>query len=396
MSPPEKTRVGFTFLNGGPEWHGGLNYFRSLFRALLSLPSSSIEPVALLGREADVPSYDFPSNVRIVQDSVLDRLRPRWFFNRLTTRLSGVPVLANRTLLREGVQVVSHSGASRDPALKSIGWIPDFQHLHLPQFFSATELANRDQVYRERLAYCDLLVVSSESARKDLAAFAPEFAHKARILRFCAMHPDIDRRVPVDVDAAYGIGGPFFYIPNQIWAHKNHLTVIRALAEVVKHDRRVKVLCSGGLTDYRNPDHLASMRAEIERLGLGERFIFLGFVPYPHIAELMLRSTAVINPSLFEGWSTTVEEAKALGVPLILSGIDVHHEQCRQGEAVFFDPLDANQLAERMCAMLSDPDVTARRDPRAAVETYRGRVAEFARAYEAIVGELQGALGPAG
>lgn len=55
-------------------------------------------------------------------------------------------------------------------------------------------------------------------------------------------------------------------------------------------------------------------------------------------------SVAVINPSLFEGWSTTVEEAKSLGVPLILSDLSIHREQTG-GAASFFNPEDPTDIA---------------------------------------------------
>ena len=48
----------------------------------------------------------------------------------------------------------------------------------------------------------------------------------------------------------------------------------------------------------------------------------------------MCASVALLNPSHFEGWSTTVEEARALGVPMLLSDLDVHLEQA-QGIARF-------------------------------------------------------------
>ncbi|NIO41379.1 MAG: glycosyltransferase [Burkholderiales bacterium] len=59
---------------------------------------------------------------------------------------------------------------------------------------------------------------------------------------------------------------------------------------------------------------------------------------------LMRGSIAVVNPSLFEGWSTTVEEAKAIGAPLVLSDIAVHREQAG-GDAVYFEPHSATQAA---------------------------------------------------
>ena len=58
----------------------------------------------------------------------------------------------------------------------------------------------------------------------------------------------------------------------------------------------------------------------------------------------MRSSVAVINPSLVEGWSTSVEEAKSLRVPLVLSNIPVHREQAIR-DAIFFDPHSAAAAA---------------------------------------------------
>jgi hypothetical protein len=53
----------------------------------------------------------------------------------------------------------------------------------------------------------------------------------------------------------------------------------------------------------------------------------------------MRTGSASLNPSRFEGWSTVVEEIKALGVPMILSDLRMHRE--RAGEtARYFAPDD--------------------------------------------------------
>ena len=61
----------------------------------------------------------------------------------------------------------------------------------------------------------------------------------------------------------------------------------------------------------------------------------------------MVGSVAVLNPSLFEGWSTTVEEARALQVPMVLSDLPVHQEQA-DGIARFFDRTSASSLADAL------------------------------------------------
>ena len=81
---------------------------------------------------------------------------------------------------------------------------------------------------------------------------------------------------------------------------------------------------------------------------------------------------ALINPSRFEGWSTTVEEAKSFGVPMILSDIDVHREQTG-GVARYFgtdDPealanhlSDVSQAAQPMVVRDLLPDLDSRVEP---------------------------------
>jgi glycosyltransferase involved in cell wall biosynthesis len=66
---------------------------------------------------------------------------------------------------------------------------------------------------------------------------------------------------------------------------------------------------------------------QVKVRGLERNFRYLGIIPLPQVYALLRATAALINPSRFEGWSTTVEEAKSFGVPMILSDIDVHREQ---------------------------------------------------------------------
>jgi len=65
----------------------------------------------------------------------------------------------------------------------------------------------------------------------------------------------------------------------------------------------------------------------------------------------------MLNPSLFEGWSTTVEEARSLGVRLVVSDLPVHREQLGSA-ADFFNPHDPQAIAATLrtaWSRLSEP-----------------------------------------
>ena len=91
----------------------------------------------------------------------------------------------------------------------------------------------------------------------------------------------------------------------------------------------------------------------------------------------MSAAEAVIQPSLFEGWSTVVEDAKAMNQNMIASNLDVHNEQLLD-TASFFDPKNENELEEKMIyhweKNLAKPDYK-----------YSDRVKEFGENFVKIV-----------
>ena len=64
----------------------------------------------------------------------------------------------------------------------------------------------------------------------------------------------------------------------------------------------------------------------------------------------MKYSIAVINPSLFEGWSTSVEESKIHDKQIILSSIPVHIEQSPE-RGYYFEAFNYIQLANILCEL---------------------------------------------
>ena len=207
--------------------------------------------------------------------------------------------------------------------------MPDFQHRALPHLFSAREYAGREALMKT-YAKLGQLLLSSESARKDFEQYYPSMRHvQVHVLRFPAFSPASGQNMKslADLRERHSIPERYIYLPNQFWAHKNHGVVIDALTQS-RSD--VTVVCTGSSSDLRNDEYFGGLMDRVQRAKLESRFRVLGVVEYSDVIALMHHATAVLNPSLFEGWSTTVEEAKAQGKPLILSSLPVHMEQAKE------------------------------------------------------------------
>jgi glycosyltransferase involved in cell wall biosynthesis len=237
------------------------------------------------------------------------------------------------------------------PPVPTIGWIPDFQHRHWPQYYSKSSLAGRDRAYRELAERSSLILLSSESARNDLASFLPAYTAKARVLPFpslFAFDPP-EAADPHATIAKYHLPEKFALVANQFWQHKNHRVVVEAMALLKARGLRIPVVMTGQPSDFRDPQNrtVSELLQRIAEAGLTGDIIVLGQVPYDELIALMRAAAVIVQPSQSEGWSTVVQDGKALGRPLICSGIATHREQAPDALGLF-EWNNAAELAEML------------------------------------------------
>lgn len=380
-------RVGIVFTINDI-WLGGANYFRNLLSAVFSCPDIMIEPVIFTDNKKDVKNFfkDFP-NIEIVKTNLPKLVTPLGLLSYINRQFFSNDWFLENLLLKHNISVLSHSGYLGSHAkIPTIGWIADFQHLHLPGFFTEKEIELRNSEFKKECRLCSCIVLSSYAAQKDLAGFAPSCLPRSKVLQFVADLINIQDVPEVEtLQRRYGFDGPFFHVPNQLWAHKNHKVIIEALQILKSSGRNVMVISTGNTKDHRRPDYFNSLMAFAEQSNVLDCFKVLGIIPYHDLMWLMRHSVAVINPSLFEGWSTTVEEGKSMGKRIILSDIPVHREQAPPG-GIFFDPGNPHALSEAMWNLWAYRDIKAdEKLIEEAKEDLPKRKREFARNYEEIV-----------
>jgi Glycosyltransferase len=374
-----------------PGWTAGAHYYANLFGALRGLDESGRPRIVVLVSPTQrTGGYD---TYRALADELVEAPRSGFVhrYVRRAARLIGSTPRSGRrfdNLLRHhDIDAVFVSWAEFEASVRVplLGWIHDFQHKHYPEFFSPRENQQRDDLFERLAASCSRVVLSSEDARRDYERFVPSFAHKARVLRFVAQVPadvyDVD---PGWICDEYHLPERFIYLPNQFWVHKGHQLVIEALAQLKASRPDITVVCTGNPADRRDPLYFGELLERVSRLGLRENFVVLGWVPQAQIFHLMRQAVAVLQPSLFEGWSTTVEETKSVGKTIILSDISVHREQA-PASVRYFDPTDASALAEQLVAAYETRSPgPAKELEEAAREALPQRTREFAETFVGI------------
>jgi len=330
--------LGIELIND-PNWMGGTLYLQNLVICLSRLPANERPQIRLLGAQevlADFEQKCAPlAAVQSYKISLWQRLLQRfgWNFSAHCTI----------DILYPGF------GAAIDGA-KTIHWIPDFQHRYLPQLFSDAEIAARDKSIARLAAIPGVVVLSSEVAARDFSYFYPEHKAVAKVWHFCSL---LDSSAVSDFNPCkhYHLPEKYLYLPNQFWAHKNHIIVFKALRTLRdQHGIHIPLVCTGAQADRRNKSHFSSLMQFIKDNDLAEQISLLGLIDRQQQLAVFRYAAAVIQPSLFEGWSTVVEDVRAIGRPVFLSDIPVHREQkpqhCHYFNAESEDALVALLLAQ--------------------------------------------------
>jgi len=235
-------------------------------------------------------------------------------------------------------------------ALPTIYQPHDLQHLHLPQFFTATERNWRSLVYPVYCTQAALVLVESSWTKDDVAR---SYAIDPDKIAVCPYPPaTAGYRAPSDAESTATRRKlrhtEFVFYPANTWPHKNHLRLLEALALLKDSGLRVPLVCTGSATPFR-----AQIDAAIHRLGLDDQVQFMGYVSEAEIKALYHLCTAVVVPTKFESVSFPIWEAFDAGKAVACSTATSLPMQV--GEAgIQFDPDDAQGMAIAIRSLWED------------------------------------------
>lgn len=357
----KRIRIGIPF-SYKTDWIAGAYYVANLIESLKFLSDekkpqiyiyiNSIEGINIL-RDIEYPLITFKKRndfyksffIRILNKISRTLLNNCLFGRQPTTRDIDILFPANDEYYFQKV-----------PLSKKIYWIPDFQEHFLPDFFSKNDIALRKQKQDFLVDNNAKILFSSISTQSDFLTIYPNAHNETFVLPFAVSHKDEFKKINLkSILEKYNIPEEFFFCANQFWVHKNHITVLKSLALLKQKGKNITIVFSGKQRDYRKPNYFETLMQYVKENDLESNTRFLGFIDRNEQLALMNNSLAVIQPSLFEGWSTVVEDSKSLNKTLILSNIPVHREQINKNVR-FFDPLNVSQLVDILDEFKPDRD----------------------------------------
>lgn len=214
---------------------------------------------------------------------------------------------------------------------RTVVTLHDLQHLDLPALFPRSDRAFRAVAWHRSLRGADRVIALSEFVRRraldtlDLDDARVRVVHSG--VDHARFHPGDEEREP------------FLLYPARAWPHKNHAKLYDAFSRLRRERPELRLVLTGGGEFGDVPD------------GVELR----GLVSIDELASLYRRASALVFPSLYEGFGQPPLEAMASGCPVACSNAAALPEIV--GDAArLFDPYDAASIADGVRDVLETPD----------------------------------------
>lgn len=249
--------------------------------------------------------------------------------------------------------------------------VHDLSFVHYPDVFPATLVAYLNRVVPWSVRRATHVLADSAATRDDLQRVWDVPASRITVLtsgvnpRF---QPVTNPAALAAVRSRYVLGdAPFFLAVGTVQPRKNYELLVRAYGRVAAELPQALVIAGG------RGWLVEGLLAEIERQGLGDRVRLIGFVDDADLPALYSAATALLFPSLYEGFGLPLLEAMACGTPVASSDASCLPEilAAPGGEAgLLLDPADEAGWAAAMVSLAGDAtlhgDLIARGRARAA------------------------------
>jgi glycosyltransferase involved in cell wall biosynthesis len=351
----DRAMVGISLLTLVPgELGGSETYVRELLKALDR--SGELEYRVLLPPIAPQSAEGLPSEI------ATEYRRARTIPQRLLAMGSAAARPGPLRARLRDASVVHYPLTLRIPPLPqpSVVSLLDLQHLDMPQLFSHGERAFRRLAWHRSIRSAGRVIVISAFVRD-------------RAIELLGIDPERIRVVHLGIDHERFFPGsaerePFLLYPARRWPHKNHERLFEAFASIRDERPDLRLVLTGGGAYGPLPEGV-------------EAFGNLDFAQLP---DLFRRASALVFPSLYEGFGQPVLEAMACGCPVACSNA-ASLPEIASGAARLFDPTDPAEIAQAVLDVVAAPE----RWTRLGLQ----RAAEFsweltAHAHEAVYREL--------
>lgn len=224
--------------------------------------------------------------------------------------------------------------------------IHDIQHIHYPKNFKYFELRSRQFAYDLSIKYAHSIQASSNFIKNDLLKNF-KFLKKKKIP---VIREGIDiKKFKVNRKIKSILANKYLFYPAQLWPHKDHLTILKALKKLDKKYNISIIFTGEKLSAYKK------IRDFVVSNNLNRRVHILGLVKFEKLKNIYEQSFSIIVAAKYESSSLPILEAAKLGSSIIASDTQPNKELAKFLRIKLFKVSNPESLKDAILYFIKNP-----------------------------------------
>jgi glycosyltransferase involved in cell wall biosynthesis len=199
------------------------------------------------------------------------------------------------------------------------------------------------------------IITVSLNTKKDLQRLLKTPSEKISVI-YEGVHekfkPLADSDFIREIKNKYRLDKPYLLYTGVWRSHKNLPNLIKAF-QILKKDYDFEGTLV--ITGRQDPLYAPEIIDHAVALEVDDDVVFTGMVPEEEIVPLYNGALAYVFPSFYEGFGLSPLEAMQCGIPVVVSSSSCIPEVCGPENALYFDPKDPQDIADKTWQVITDP-----------------------------------------
>jgi glycosyltransferase involved in cell wall biosynthesis len=271
----------------------------------------------------------------------------------------------------------------------SVITVHDLSWIRYPEMHPIARVQAMNKYFQPGLERASLILTDSEFVKRELIDVFGMKTDRIRTVLLgveALFHPRSADDTRSVLNAHSLMHGCYLLAVGTLEPRKNLAVALRAFMQLPPQLRKRCPLVLVGMKGW----HTSALEQQIAPLIAAGEIRLLGYLPREDLAAVIAGATALVYPSIYEGFGLPPLEAMACGVPVITSNVSSIPEVVGD-TGVMLDPHDVDGLAKAMQTLIIAPDVRNSMAGKALVRstqfTWASCVSKTVDAYRAVLSQ---------
>jgi glycosyltransferase involved in cell wall biosynthesis len=237
----------------------------------------------------------------------------------------------------------------------SVITVHDLSWIRYPEMHPIARVRAMDKYFQPGLERASLILTDSEFVKRELIdvfGMKPDRIRTVLLGVEALFHPRSADDTRSVLNAHSLVHGCYLLAVGTLEPRKNLGVALRAFMQLPPQVRKRSPLVLVGMKGW----HTSALEQQIAPLIAAGEIRLLGYLPREDLATVIAGATALVYPSIYEGFGLPPLEAMACGVPVITSNVSSIPEVVGD-TGVMLHPQDVDGLALAMETLIIAPDV---------------------------------------